>query len=253
MIPSASAKVPTMPIFRSCVQSTPQRELEHNIMRIVVASCWKYRDTWTPFFTLWQKFWPGCPFEVTLLTDEMRKANTTGVAVFATNKSWCGILCDWLDACDDLLVLLLQDDFFLNAPINPKLIAKALDELVERHAAMIRLYPCPGADEDIGDLHFGRISKNARYRTSLQATIWRKDALHAIASQFNTPQEFELEGSKLSNCMDQEFLALKRDCPQPWPISYECTAIVRGKWQQSALDLCAQHGIEVDTSMREVA
>ncbi len=36
---------------------------------VLVMSCGAYRDLWTPFFTLFWRYWPDCPFEVYLGTD----------------------------------------------------------------------------------------------------------------------------------------------------------------------------------------
>lgn len=228
-------------------------------MRIAVATCWKYRDTWSPMFQLLNKFWPSCPYPIDILTDECSEESRFGyfngtrtLCVYGAGKSWCAILSQYAREIKDL-ILVLQDDFWLTAPVNPLLISKAIAELGDQRGAMIRLYPCPGADIEYGDAHFGFIDKRKPYAVSCQATIWRSDVLFQLASRFNTPQEFEIEGSKFCEEIDAPFLALKRECPEPWPISYYCTSVVRGQFQQGALDLCAMHGIEVDTSMREVA
>ena len=36
---------------------------------VLVASCDKYADLLGPFSTRWRKFWPDCPFEVVLVTE----------------------------------------------------------------------------------------------------------------------------------------------------------------------------------------
>lgn len=209
-------------------------------MKIAVASCIAYADCWEPFLKLFQKFWPQCPYEVLFITDKD-----------SPGRAWCTVVSDYAKSQSEP-ILLLQEDFLLNAPVNAELVEHALNELQNRQAAMVRLYPCPGSDEDYGDPYFGRICKGTRYRVSCQASIWEPSALYAIASRCMTPAEFEITGSLLSNALEPEFLAFKREV-QPWPISYYCSAISRGLWEPAALEFCRQHGINVNTSMRGIA
>ena len=82
--------------------------------------------------------------------------------------------------------------------------------------------------------------------------IWKPEYLHAIASRFNTPAEFELQGSPwASSHLPAEVWALKREV-QPWPICYYCSAISRGEWEPAALEFCKQQGIDVDLSLRPI-
>lgn len=147
---------------------------------------------------------------------------------------------------------MMQEDFFINAPVNELLIQKGLDQLQERNAAMVRLYPCPGGDIPYGDKWYAEIPKGVAYRVSAQASIWDPISLYRIASHCDTPADFEIKGSELSNYIGEPFLAFRRDV-QPWPLSYYCSAISRGKWEPAALEFCRANGIEVDLSMREVA
>jgi hypothetical protein len=224
-------------------------------MLVAVVSCWNYRDAWLPFFALFHKFWPDCPYPVTLLTDDYHGEIwqfgecRPGYLQVSRNPSWCGTLAEFAADCGQSEILLLQEDFFLTAPVHPDLIERALEQMHARHAGMVRLYPCPGADEDYGNPHFGMVSRGSRYRISLQASIWNPQYLYAIASRFNTPQEFELDGTTLSNDLPDEVLAFQRDV-LPRPMEYLVTAIVRGKWQPEAKALCDAHGIAADFSMR---
>jgi hypothetical protein len=149
-------------------------------------------------------------------------------------------------------ILLLQEDFLLNAPVHQDLIGHALEQMQSRNAGMVRLYPCPGSDEDYGDPHVGIVRKGSAYRISCQASIWRPDYLHAIASQCgDTPRDFEINGTRIAESLPDEVLAWKRES-EPWPIQYYCSAISRGKWEPAALEFCRQQGVEVDLSLRGV-
>src|SRR5688572_25276816 len=131
-------------------------------MRIAIVSCWKYRDAWRPFIELMLKFWPDRPYNATLITDEYEDSREfiegidTPPVYLTRGKSWSQGLAEYAVLADES-ILLMQEDFFLNAPVNTELVQIALEQLQERGAAMVRLYPCPGSNEDYGDPHFGRI------------------------------------------------------------------------------------------------
>lgn len=210
-------------------------------MKIAVATCLKYHDAIPPFLALFRRFWPDCPYEV-LVIDDRRNPG----------QSWCSVVHEFAANTRDPLTLLMQEDFFLNAPVNHRLIQEAHSEMINRMAAMARLYPCPGADVDYGHPYYGYIDKQKPYAVSCQATIWKSRVLADLTANFSTPSEFEISGSQMADSFDEPFLAFKREV-QPWPLQYYCSAISRGKWEPAALEFCRQQGIEVDTSMREVA
>ncbi len=208
-------------------------------MRVAVVSCWKYRDAWPPFSALYKQFFPLGPTPQFFSDDN--ELTWGQVAVNAAGQT-------------EETVLILQEDFFLNSPVNFDLVQRGLAILTVRpNVGAVRLYPCPGATETSNDTYFGQVARHSAYRTSCQATIWKPAYLKAIAERYNTPAEFELQGSPwASENLPQEVWAFKREV-QPWPISYFCSAISRGKWEPAALEFCRQQGITVDTSLRPVA
>lgn len=124
-------------------------------------------------------------------------------------------------------------------------------KLMSHHGAgCVRLYPCPGANNNIGDESFGEVSHAADYRISTMPAIWRSDFARTIASYTKTAWDFEIHGTKLSRELKTPVLAWKREV-KPWPVEILCTGITRGKWTQGAKRLFDKEGIAVDYSMRE--
>src|SRR5262249_11393787 len=61
-----------------------------NRTAILVASCERYCQAWRPFFTLFQRYWPDCPYQVFLGTD---RGSYPGVSMIETRtppgpKNW---------------------------------------------------------------------------------------------------------------------------------------------------------------------
>ena len=148
-------------------------------MRIVVVSCWKYRDAWKPFFTLLDKFWQNHP-DVTLLSDCPPYLASVGpfdsVAQFdyyPELSSYGPRIARFAQVFNDEPIVLLQEDFFLNAPVKAELVREAEELLYFYGAGTVRLYPCPGSNVECGNAHFGFVERGSPYRISLQASIWQ--------------------------------------------------------------------------------
>jgi hypothetical protein len=222
-------------------------------MRIAVVSCWNYRDCWPAFFAFFRKFWPDCPYPITLVVDRVDDdgpiPDNVGIAVFG--GSWTENVEAYASAFDDSPILLMQEDFWLSHPVEPELIREGLERLeTAPNVGAVRLYPCPGADPGAGN--YGAIDRSEKYRTSCQATIWKPDYLRQIAeaSPGGRASDFEIQGGPYaSKLLPQDVLAFRREI-HPWPVQYCCTAIRTGRWEPEAKALAELHGIPVDWSHR---
>lgn len=210
-------------------------------MRIAVLTCEKYADAWPAFTALFRKFWPDCPYPMAFHSDR-------------PGESWCSVLARCAKESDEA-VIVMQEDMFLNAPVRQELIEYALEQMGIHGAGCVRLYPCPGSNQDYGDPYFGIVKKGTKYLISCQASIFRADYLYTIASQCDDHGEassFEIQGSWIANGLPDTVLAFNRDV-KPWPIVYIASAISRGLWNPDAIRLCEANGIPLDLSMRGVA
>ncbi len=218
-------------------------------MKLAVISCHKYSDCWQPFIRLMDRFWPDHP-SVTLITDRTGLAPLKGYGGLLFNGSdiWCELLAEHARECKDEPTAIFLDDFWLNAPVQAELIDRGLEQMEKTGAGCVRLYPCPGPDEDYGDSHFGIVPRGAPYRISTQVALWKPSYLRQIASQFKTPWEFELQGSVYSDSLPEPVLAFKREL-NPWPVSYY-GAIRHGQWAPAVKPFMESIGIEVDWTRR---
>lgn len=210
-------------------------------MRIVVITCEAYKDAWGPFTALFRKFWPHCPHVLEFRSDR-------------DGMNWCSVALRCAKEIQEP-ILMMQEDFFLCAPVRSILIDHALSLMEEQSAGMIRLYPSPGGSRDIGDRWFASVPVGTRYRISCQASIWRPEYLAAVAAgSMGTTGEagdFENLGTLHSDTLPETVLALKRSADS-YPLDYISSAITRGRWNPAAIDLCKRYGIFLDRSMRAV-
>jgi len=229
-----------------------QREKAVSEIAVLILSCDKYHDLWRPFFTLFFRYWPDCPYPVYLVSNYHRypDARVKAIAV-GEDRDWSSSLAIALKQIPERYVILLLEDYLLTRPVSTAMIETLAAYMRQRRAGCLRLYPCPGPDVSCPDnMEVGEILKGSAYRLSTQAAIWDKLVLLGLLRQGETPWELEGLGSKRTNALDAPFLSVKRNDDNIYPISYFCTAVVRGKWVPAAVRLCRKEDIQVDLGIR---
>jgi len=227
---------------------------------IMVPSCWAYRDTWQPFMKLMNKFWPRRKFLTVLVTDkyqETSKHSWEGDSITSLNGDfgWCSNLARAIRferMGGARRILYLQDDYFLSREVDTDYLDYAI-QYMDSHSEVgcFRLYPCPGPDEDIPEeKNLGRVHKDAPYSVSCQAALWDPTYILKLLDRFENPWQFELAGSVYAETLGAVTVSVKRE-PRPWPLEYICTAIVKGQWQNGAIQHCKNNGIDLDLSLRQ--
>lgn len=220
-------------------------------MLICVASCKSYSDAWTPFATLFERFWPDCPYRKVLFSDKPEVMPEIGGLEFQdiADEGWIQNLWKMLvgPAHGSEVVLLLQEDFFLCYPVDQPRIARILEWFEKSDYAICRLYPL-GYDTD-AEIFPGicELQADAPYRASCQASLWKRDRLMELCRRVlgaggKSPTDFEITGSPLI----RDFKVcgwMRRGHPSTWALAYQCTAISWGKWMSGAVGFCLDQGI----------
>ncbi|MFQ3548801.1 MAG: hypothetical protein SNJ70_03510 [Armatimonadota bacterium] len=237
---------------------------------ILVNSTDSFEDCWQPFFKLFNTFWQNCEVPIYLNTEskEFSYPNLNIICTKVGNNyrkkgrppwGWCLIEC--LKSIEEDYILYLQEDYFVYDNINTEILYQLIDILSN----------VSWSHQDcshIGLTHFGshspfhltefpmlwEIDRNANYRLSLQAGLWKKESLIKYINERDTGWNFEEIGSKRSRQYKERFLTVNRHIFNPnneLIIPYIHTGIIRGKWNEEAVvELFKQHNIEVDYSIR---
>jgi hypothetical protein len=224
----------------------------HDDVAVVISSCDKYRDLWPPFFTLFFRYWPDCPYPVDLITNfDVYPDTRIRTIRMGRDRNWSSIFAGTLRQISEPLVLVMMEDYLLDRPVDTRRIRELVDYLKSRRAACVRLLPVPGPDAPCPDNpQVGEIRKGAEYRLSLQAAIWDRQVLLKLLRWGESAWELERFGSKRTDSLEAPFLSVRRDLPEGPPLHYFCTAVVRGMWLPEAVQLCEKEGIRVDLSAR---
>jgi hypothetical protein len=219
---------------------------------LLVISCDGYRDLWAPFFTLLFRYWDECPYPVFLGSnfEEYPDRRVVPLAI-GEDRDWSSNLLAMLASVPTDGILLLQEDFLLDRPVQTPRIEQLIGYAGARKAACLRLMPIPGPDSPCADhLELGEIRAGADYRVSLQAAWWRKEDLQAVVRPGESPWQFERRGSRRSDDIRAPFLCLREGIDLP--LDYFTTAVFRGYWEPGAVELCRRENVPIDFRARRI-
>jgi hypothetical protein len=234
-----------------------------NSLVVIVNTSDGFEDCWGPFFNLFQKYWPDCPWPLVLNTENKMYRHTgldircTQVALGQGRRlTWSECLMRCLDGIDSEAVLYLQEDFFLEACVNTDAMQSFANSIEQGQADVVRLMECGGS----GPWHatdnpaLWRVDAQAKYRIALQAALWRTSTLRAQLRAHESPWQLEVFGSGRSRRSGKDkVFCVNRDRfhgPGKEVFPYTPTGVVKGQWESFVPALFEREGIVVDFAQR---
>ena len=226
-------------------------------MAVLVNSSRDYRDCWPPFFRLLEIHWPHCRFPLYLNTEEGRYRHgsldircLTHDGPHGERMPWSDQLLATLAAIPERYVLYMQEDYFLDAPVDESRLDECLAAAAGAGLGCVHLTPFGAhGGTRVAELpSLVDVPRLSSYRVSMQAAIWDR---HVLASYLR-PDE---------SAWETEILGTLRSWSRPVPVravsttaspvmSYIGTGIIRARWHRAMPAVFARHGIDVDFSRR---
>lgn len=220
----------------------------HPDCTVLVATCDAYADVVASFCALKKKYWPDCPFETVLVTetDPGRPLPAIDrIVACGAGGNWCSRLARALDAIRTPYVLMLCEDYYLEAPVATERILARLKQARTYDAVNLRLIPNPVTRvpyrEDLREY-----PKNTAYCIATQAGIWERTFLRRLVEGKASIWEFERYGS----------FDLK---DEPRPILGTPTrefpfvdAVHKGCWEPQGVRVLRENGLPTDFSARRL-
>lgn len=212
---------------------------------VVVASCDKYADLIGPFATLWRKFWPDCPFETVLVTETApaEAGAFDRVVACGGGTNWCNRLVMALGQIATPSVILLCDDYYLNAPVDTSLVLKRLEQAKRFDAVNLRMIPNPVTKIPFRE-GLREYAKNTAYCIATQAGIWNRAFLAKLAANKSSIWEFERYGSF---DLADETRPILGTPTKEFPF---VDAVHKGYWETFGVQVLKDNGIVYDFSKR---
>ena len=214
---------------------------------VLVMSCDAYRDLWTPFFSLFFRYWPDCPFPVYLGSNDKQFLDPRVHSLASGHLAWSAGCRLHLNQIEADYILLLLEDYFLDSQVSTQEVLHYLAELDRLGGLLMRLTPLPGPDAKLaGNDRTGRIALGAPYRISTQAALWRKTHLLDILRDDESIWQFEWNGTVRSREFAEGYYGTYHSV-----VGYR-QVVERGKWFWSAARRYRDENIGCDFSARAV-
>lgn len=226
------------------------KEADATIIPVLVVSCDRYADLWRPFFQVFRKQWPDCPFSLYLGSNH-KVFNEQGVKTITVGNdiSWASGLQKMLDRIDSEYFILFLEDFLIRQPVNTEHIQKLVAAAIERNVGCLRLaaglpLAFPPSEPVAGINGVGVIHKSEPYRVSAQVALWRKETLKKLLIPGMNAWEFEEIGTPLSAELEEPFWGVY----EPAIVYSQC--VEKGKWKPEGLEICREAGVSVNLEVR---
>jgi hypothetical protein len=229
-----------------------------NNLSILIPSCDNFKDTWKPFFHLFNKYWDDNPYDIYLTTDKEKfrldDINIVSTQINPENKpiSWSLSVIKSLNRIPTKYVLLIFDDFFFTKKVNTSIVNNALQFISSNNdVGSINLSALGPKDcySEVYDDYFLLVKQLSKYKTSCRPAIWEKEYLLNLLSESENAWEFEIYGTIRS--FSHNKLHFRIDMIENDPIKiFDGTGIVKGRWHTGIPAFFSLHNINVDYSIR---
>lgn len=191
---------------------------------MIFCTCDSYNDTWHPFFTLLEKYWPDYNIPI-FFNSESKNFSFNNLTINcplakqqnSKNISWSKRLLKVLKHIDSEFVLLMLDDFWLTDFVDIKQFNYCVD--IMKHNNKIG-FICLAADKNDKMLNDGtdsitlceyaglyEASTKCAYRVTTQVGLWRTKYLKKLLKGYEDAWRFEYWASRRSKffsyrCLD---------------------------------------------------
>jgi hypothetical protein len=234
---------------------------------LLVNSCDSFEDCWNPFFRLFSTYWER-PESQIILNTELKTYNFPGLDILCSQVNstkpdvkltWSECLIEALNRTNTQLILYMQEDYFIEKPVDGALINEMVQLMINnaeiKYIGLTRIGSYPPFYQYDKDPRLMVVSRNSRYRISLQAGLWRKEVFLSYLRSDENAWMFEIFGTMRSRRRNELFLILNRELYNTHNnpvLCYEHTGIVKSKWHPRMPFLFEKHGINIDFTIRGI-
>lgn len=221
-------------------------------MCILVVSCDKYVDCWTPFSDCMRKFWSDCPYPVYLCTESGEPENG---AVYSKvfheqTQIWTARVRKACEKIKESHILIVLEDQWPSLPVSTATVQNILG-LMQSQENIGIVY----LDKEVHGMplwqqnsHFYLLPPETPYRMSVVPAIWDRDFLLTAFHEDLSAWDFERVGSFEKSTYSKTVLVtvdrvFARVC--------ETGAVMQGKWLRGVAAFAKENNLKIDFSKRE--
>jgi hypothetical protein len=227
-------------------------------LTIVVNTCDAYSDVLSLFFAAFNEYWPGCEFPVVINTESNSYLNYPARSQNFKSKDgsdqWGARLRSTLQSIETEFVIMLYDDFILEAPVDLLGLKSAISLLLEDDTASVVYITQTSLPFDSrGNNHqFSTVIDGSDYKLNSAPGVWRREELLKYTGVNDNPWAWEVFGSYRTYGDGKFFFTPRASMCDIYPYNYtRGGAIYRGKWVRKVVeDKIRKYNLDIDTSVR---
>ncbi len=236
-------------------------------LAVLVSSCDAYKDVWSPFFKLMDKYWADLPYNVYLNTERERYDDSQNSFKVTSlnlktkkNVPWGKRMIDVLNRIEEEYVFVLIEDFFLRENVQTELIEELLDKMDgDQLIAQVQFFGtrtnCDNERKNIAISEMDlQLIGDDKAKICFVPTIWRKSTLLKWLRKHESIWAFESLGARRVKRWKYKERVYRVYSPAIFNYLWEkgCYSIVNGKWMLHPLllELFKNNDISIDFNER---
>ncbi|MEN3015385.1 MAG: hypothetical protein ABDH21_04960, partial [bacterium] len=225
--------------------NTSKRMSFNEKISILVPSCDSYSDLWPIFFELFWRFWPDCPLNVYLISNEKAFSDhrIRNIRV-GEDKGWSSNILMALSRIPEEYIFIFLEDLFICSMVDQGTMNKIFDWILLNSPEYIKLSPYPKSIDKIFSRDFiSKIDQEDIYRTSVVLSVFRKDVLRDLLREGESAWDFEIYGTLRSKKYSNFYTVNKE-------IIKVVNGVIKGKWSYHSLNILKSLGITIQSNSR---
>lgn len=219
-----------------------------DIISVVISSCDLYSDCWKPLFLSFRKNWGDSEFPFFLISNFKESGDDRISAIrVGEHLGWGSNTQKALKYIDSDYILLIQEDYFLNHPINDEIIRIHVNYCMQNNVDYLRL-GAPFRDNNSTEYQmYCQDPIGEKYSLCLQPAIWKKETLKKLTIDGWTGWDYERNVNKY--ILDNNIAINSRVIHSSYSDKYgynmvKGTGIRKGIWTQGGLKFLKENGFE---------
>lgn len=215
--------------------------MKSNNTTIVINTCDAYEDVLRVFFAAFDDYWPNSEYPIVINSETKNFNNIKAITHLARvgEFSWGKRLRSTLESIDTEFVLMLYDDFILDAPVRLEDFYKAEQLLIQKiNTSVVYLVNTnlPLKTINTTDMFLPVLNK-CNYRLNSFPGLWRRKDILLYTGPNDNPWAWEFFGTYRTFETKTEFYSLNPIFQDIYPYDYQNGgAIYRGKWVKRIID-----------------
>lgn len=216
-----------------------------NNFAILILSCDKYSDLWSPFIQQFRKFFPTQGITI-YLGSNLIPFNESGVTsvLSGPDSDWSTSLIKILEQIPHEKLFVILEDCFLSTPVDIDLLDSVSGLLLKKSTLHIKYSGAPAPDTPTDDPNIGVYERGAPYRATV-CGFWDRKYLLSLLIKGESPWNFEILGSYRTSYSDG-FYGLTR------PLCKYRNMIEKGHWVPESVVWASRNGLRLALGKRRL-